>query len=172
MAWEVNNKAWKTVDSGGAVMIYADAAKAADGTLLDGSGIEDCSLSVSTTSASFRPMESRSEIHSVTTISYQIRLNRGLEDSSAWTGDTGTGKPRYQNLLSATLLTKVYLIYYGATGDKAFEGWCTWESLEDTQRSGEFAKQSLALTSSGDPVYPVLTGAGATGVNDYPIDQA
>lgn len=134
---------WQLVNTGGKVVI---AATSGGTTLYDGAGIEDCSLSVRRTNAEFKPMEQKSPTRRGTQTDFRITLNKGFEDTTP------------QNLVATlSALDRVYVTYKSADDVTTFAGYCTWEDIGDTQRSNEFARQSLSLINDGDPDTPDMS---------------
>lgn len=136
---------FRLVDTGGKVLIGTSAGGS---NLLDGYGIEDCSLSVRRTNSEFQPMELTSPNRRGIRTDYRITLNRGLED------DTVAGQTAQNMILNLALLSRVYVTYKDPNGVVTFAGWCVWEDIGDTQRTSDFGRQSVSLINDGDPDTP------------------
>jgi len=131
---------YTVVSTGGHVLIGTTGGS----DLFDGLGVEDCSLETSRENAMFRPHEAHSPYKAATGTSWRITLTKGLSTTDV----------TYANLVTKST---VYVTYKDANNVTLFAGVCTWTTMNDNQRSADFAKQSLTLENSGDPDYPVMS---------------
>lgn len=144
---------WKLVSTGGKVTL-SDAASGGN-VLMDGTGIEDCSLSVRRTNGEFRAQEMGSSQKLPGPTEYRITLNRGLEDTRI-AGQTS------QNVAALVTAERLFTGYKDANGVTLFSGWCSWEDATDTQRALDAARNSMNLMNIGDPVIPAADADPAT----------